>query len=411
MPLLHHHPVKAVYLASEFLATLFLRLPYWILTSLHPSWRPRKSWGIKYCICIYALRKFYWIHLRVNGAVPAPNHLAVQATGRKDVHGVWIPPAPSESIVGEIKSAAEKAGVESVRIPGYWYLGPEIAGACGKSEEGDSQEETVIFYLHGGAFITFSAHPSDPCMPSAARGLLENTPVRRILALEYRLSSLNPQSNPYPAAILDAIAGYLYLSKLYKNIIIAGDSAGANLALALTRYIVSNPEIHLQKPMALLLISPWTDLGLSHITEGSSALPIVRSDYADHLEPTVDGPGLSEYAVSAYLGTQRGLEEEDPYISPASRNIRDLKFDGYPQTMIVAGSAEVLLDEMKTLRDMMAGDLGIERVRYLEVKDAVHNFVCWDFCGQQREEGLRGIGEWMNGQLGERRVAMSADEK
>ncbi|KAK7051571.1 hypothetical protein VNI00_004550 [Paramarasmius palmivorus] len=390
MSLLHYHPVKGIYLAGELLVYLLLRLPYWTLASLRPSWRPRPTWSIKYCLCVYALRKFYWIHLRVNGALPSPNHTALQATGRRGMNGVWIAPALPNMIVGQIRSAAEKAGIEGVRIPGYWYTKDAV-----EMGEKENEGDTVVFYLHGGAYISFSAHPSDPCTSSIASGLLEYTSAKRILTLEYRLSSLHPKSNPYPAALLDAIAGYIHVSNLYKNVIIAGDSAGGNLALALTRYIVSYPELQLQKPKALLLISPWTDLGLSHITEGSSALPFSRRDYADHLEPTPDGPGLSGYAISAYLGGQRGREEEDPYISPASQNIKCVSFDGFPPTMILSGGAEVLLDEMKTLRDMMRRDLGNGRVHYVEVSDAVHNFACWDFCGMQREEGLNKIGEWM----------------
>ena len=80
----------------------------------------------------------------------------------------------------------------------------------------------------------------------------------------------------FPTALVDAIAGYDYLVNdvgyIPESIIIEGDSAGANLALALTRYLLENKLSNIPPPGGLVLVCPWTDLGLSHIKPGSSAL-------------------------------------------------------------------------------------------------------------------------------------------
>ena len=69
--------------------------------------------------------------------------------------------------------------------------------------------------------------------------------ITRILSVDYRVSAMGSPGNantknPYPSALLDALAGYSYLIKTLgftsQNITIAGDSAGGNLALALARY-------------------------------------------------------------------------------------------------------------------------------------------------------------------------------
>jgi hypothetical protein len=59
--------------------------------------------------------------------------------------------------------------------------------------------------------------------------------------LDYRLSRSDPYPDrfPFPAALLDAIAVYSYLVNVVgfeaANVTVAGDSAGANLALSLIR--------------------------------------------------------------------------------------------------------------------------------------------------------------------------------
>ncbi|KAJ9105166.1 hypothetical protein QFC19_003626 [Naganishia cerealis] len=72
---------------------------------------------------------------------------------------------------------------------------------------------------------------------------------------------------PFPCAIQDCLAAYLYLIRPPpnakhrpvdpKNLILAGDSAGGNLALALLQII---RDTGLPAPAGAVLISPWSDL-------------------------------------------------------------------------------------------------------------------------------------------------------
>jgi acetyl esterase/lipase len=204
--------------------------------------------------------------------------------------------------------------------------------------------------------------------------------------------------HPFPTALLDAIAGYRYLVNELRyspeNIVLEGDSAGGNLALALCRYLIENPEAGLAPPGALLLISPWTDLGLSHITPGSSALP---AKPADILGPTKYGPGTSHFSVQAYLGPDNvsTLAETDVFISPASLNIQRVDFGGFPKTLIVSGDADLLYDQIKTLYHRMAQDLG-EQIEYYEAKDAVHDFVSMEPFEPERTAALQKIASWVD---------------
>ncbi|CAB4420481.1 unnamed protein product [Rhizophagus irregularis] len=85
----------------------------------------------------------------------------------------------------------------------------------------------------------------------------------RVLAIDYRLA---PQ-NPFPAALQDALAAYLYLLNPPKdtgfeplnpkNIVIAGDSAGGGLSLALGLAI---RDAGLPSCAGISCWSPWVDL-------------------------------------------------------------------------------------------------------------------------------------------------------
>src|ERR1700691_5452064 len=76
-------------------------------------------------------------------------------------------------------------------------------------------------------------------------------------ALDYRLA---PETN-FPGPLHDAVTGYLRLTEDLRippeNIILAGDSAGGGLCLALMMYLRDNDY---PLPSAAILMSPWVGL-------------------------------------------------------------------------------------------------------------------------------------------------------
>jgi acetyl esterase/lipase len=262
--------------------------------------------------------------------------------------------------------------------------------------------EKVVYSLHGGAFIRLSASPHD-IAANIGRGLLEHcSSVNRVFAPEYRLSKHAPDepAHPFPAALLDALAGYVYLTNTVgfapENIVIVGDSAGGNLALALVRYIVENARIVEglpAPPNALLLLSPWVDPSDTAVPPGSRANANMTSDYIGPPE----GP-VALYARRAFFGPLAHVPNGrfNRYVAPGCADSRMpcVSFEGFPRTMIVAGEAEMLVDQINTLVQRMKRDLG-EKVRYYEAQDAVHDFVLFPFCEPERTLALEAIARWL----------------
>ena len=90
-----------------------------------------------------------------------------------------------------------------------------------------SKNEPVVYYLHGGGYISGSAKSCRPITATLAR-LLHS----RVFGLDYRLAP----ENRFPAGLDDAVAGYRWLLASGidpKSIAIVGDSAGGGMTLAL----------------------------------------------------------------------------------------------------------------------------------------------------------------------------------
>lgn len=206
---------------------------------------------------------------------------------------------------------------------------------------------------------------------------------RRAFALEYRLTSslTNDFTNPFPAALLDALAGYAYLVNEVgfspKDIVVIGDSAGGNLALALARYLaeaVSFPENIPSPPGALILVSPWCDLGTSHFRPGSSLETHQSTDILTNMDK-----GLFVNARTNFCGVLGfpSAANSNPYLSPGSihRDMPPVSFKGFPNTFITSGDAEILIDQIRGLVRRMKKELGEGMVYYHEEQDAVHDYL------------------------------------
>ncbi|KAI0293361.1 Alpha/Beta hydrolase protein [Multifurca ochricompacta] len=390
------HPLKSLYLTFELTTTLLFRLPSWVLGNLPRTLRPRQSWSLKKSVLIKVVDRFHLVLGRTDTLLFFGDHQTVKEG--PDVKHVWVEPTP-HLMNTEIRKWASAAEVVPATIPGYWIDKENTSTGIGAPP---GPGEKVIYSLHGGAYIRVSASPHD-IAANIGRGLLEHcTDVHRVFAIEYRLSKHLPDEprHPFPAALLDALAGYVYLTDTVgfapENIIIEGDSAGGNLALALVRYLVENAGLIKGLPVppeALLLLSPWVDPSDIAVPPGSRANFNMASDYIGPPE----GP-IALYARRAFFGPLAHVPNGllNPYIAPGCADMRmpRVSFEGFPRTMIVAGEAEMLVDQINILVRRMRRDLG-EKVLYYEARDAVHDFIALPFCEPERTLALAAISDWL----------------
>lgn len=183
----------------------------------------------------------------------------------------------------------------------------------------------VILYCHGGGYTSGSFRYAR----SITNKLASSTSMD-VLSFDYRLA---PET-PFPAALEDAVAVWNYL--MYhgygaRDIIIAGDSAGGNLALALTLKLKEQGRI---LPRGLILFSPWTDLTMS----GKS-----HKEKAD-LDPIL----TEEYLQRCIEGYAPEMDLKNPYLSPLFGD-----FTGFPPTYIQVGTNEILLSDSLKLQKQL----------------------------------------------------------
>ncbi|EGO00804.1 hypothetical protein SERLA73DRAFT_178747 [Serpula lacrymans var. lacrymans S7.3] len=401
---LQHQPARGLYLAYQIISTLFFRLPFWILVSIPRPWRPRPSWSLKRCLWVNLIRHVSQIFYKTGPIFISPSHLEIQ-TG-PGIRGVWVEVATaSRLITGDLATWASMANVKSVRIPGYWLDREGSEVKVGERLQLNPGEK-VLYRLHGGSYIQLSAHSDDPTAAIARDLLKQCCSLACAFSIEYRLSASDPHParNPFPAALIDALAGYSYLVNSIgipaSAIIIEGDSSGGNLALALARYLVEyhdSPDVDLPPPPGgLILFSPRTDMSCSHETPDSSALNFFKSDI---LGPEIIG--RSTYPKNSYLGPH-GFDAAmyNPYISPASRYIKEISFKGFPRTFLVAGGAELFRDQLRTLRNDMARDMGegddTGQISYYEAPDGIHVYAMFAWHEPERSDTLSAIAQWID---------------
>lgn len=179
----------------------------------------------------------------------------------------------------------------------------------------------IILYCHGGGYSTGS------CLYARTlTGKLAMSTSMDVLSFDYRLAP----ENPYPAATEDAMQVWNYLMLLgygARDVILAGDSAGGNLALSLTLKLKEEGRL---LPRGLVLMSPWTDLTSSGQSYQAKAEidPVLNAGYL--------GEMIANYAAGQNL--------EDPLISPLFGD-----YSGFPPIYIQVGSNEILLDDSTLL--------------------------------------------------------------
>ena len=131
-----------------------------------------------------------------------------------------------------------------------------------------------------------------------------------------------------------------------KDIFVAGDSAGGNLALALGLRLKKQKRM---LPAGFVLMSPWTDLTVSGKTHETKAEvdPVLNQNYLNEM--------IENYVPQAKKNPGEELFDaeylQNPEISPLFGD-----FTGFPPTYIQVGDLEVLMSDSTMLQKKMSRD-------------------------------------------------------
>ncbi len=223
----------------------------------------------------------------------------------------------------QVRAARDKSSKRMFPAPPGVSVQPAQLGGCPGEwlRPAGAAANTVLLYLHGGAYITGSCHTH-----RGLAGHLAQSAGLDCFLLDYRLAP----EHPFPAAVEDAQAAYLALHNQdpARTIVLAGDSAGGGLALALALRLRDAGHA---APGAMALLSPWTDLTLSLPTHQSKA---AKDPFFP--DSTTLSMAAQLYAASSDL-TQ-------PLVSPHFAALHDL-----PPTLIHVGEHEALLGDAQAL--------------------------------------------------------------
>jgi len=193
---------------------------------------------------------------------------------------------------------------------------------------GGIDSANTILYFHGGVYVIGSAVTSVPLVSDLARRARA-----KAVTVDYRLAP----EHPYPAAVDDARAAYeglLAQGTAAGQIALAGDSAGAGLAVAT---LLALRDAGTPLPSSAFLMSPYADLTLS----GETLLE------NQAIDPILTPEGL-RLRVPDYVG---GADASNPRISPVFGDLR-----GLPPLLIQVGSHEILLSDALRLAGRAAID-------------------------------------------------------
>lgn len=222
-----------------------------------------------------------------------------------------------------LRSIFEK-GTQLSPLPAYFKAKKVLLGNVATMQienlRPNKNAKRILVYIHGGGFVIGS--------PKSYKGyvasLCQLSQASYAYIPDYRLA---PEAK-FPAAIDDVFAVWQEICQKYHGyeIVLGGDSAGGNLALALC---IRARDMGVTLPQRVYLLSPWLDLTLTSMS---------------HKKQDRHDPFLGTYFLARDFARHYVVEQDrkNPLISPLFAN-----FKGLPSFYVQVGSKEVLLDDSR----------------------------------------------------------------
>ena len=215
-----------------------------------------------------------------------------------------------------------------------------------------SRKRPLMIYFHGGGWTIGDLDTHHPfCLLLAAKTRCS------VMSIDYRLAP----EHPFPAAHEDAMAASRWiidnLNALAPNngeVVLAGDSAGGNLALATAARMPDEPRLR-----GCMMIYPATQ---HYHAE-------VRS-YTEHAKSGPLTTNIMRWFTDTYLN---GLAPADPKIEIMFPG-RRIPFAGFPRSLLITAERDPLRDDGRRLAKAL--DLAGVKVQHEHFPDEAHGFPC-----------------------------------
>ena len=228
--------------------------------------------------------------------------------------------------------------------------------------------DSRVLYYYGGGYIQGSPEEDLPISAFISKRL-----GIEVICPRYRLAP----EHPYPCAHHDGRAVYRELLDSFdsKRLVIAGESAGGNLALSTLLNVHAEA---LPLPAACIMLSPWVDLTScgDSLQANDGRDPTLTRDYVDQ--------AAKLYAADTPL--------DDPAISPL---FADLPQD-FPPTLVTSGTRDLLLSQAVEIVSRLRAH-GCE----VELRVFEHMWHVFEFYPQIPEAGisLNGVCDFLESAL------------
>ena len=274
------------------------------------------------------------------------------------------PPPPLSR--AEQRAMAERIGESTAEPTGVTFEDVIAGGVPAQWVTPDGAATgRLLVYFHGGGYCYCS-------MRSHSRlvGHLATAAGCRALNVDYRLAP----EHPHPAAVTDALAAYRWLLEqgtAPDDIVVAGDSAGGGIAVAL---LLKARDESVPLPRAGVLMSPWVDLAMTADSVTTRVDVDVRQD-----------PAGTRWCAHQFLA---GQDPRDPYASPLYADLT-----GLPPLYIQAGDWDTLVDDSHRLADN-ARHAGVE-VRLDVFPEMLHAHQIWAGNMPEADDAVARIGDYV----------------
>jgi acetyl esterase len=241
----------------------------------------------------------------------------------------------------------------------------------------NSADKPLIVFFHGGGWVIgdLRTHHAFCCQLNASTGC-------PVVAVDYALA---PES-PFPAGPGDCLAAVKWIARNLENLgrsnqgmVLAGDSAGGNLALATCLEL---DEFTRERIAGVCAIYP----GANHY----------QADYPSYTERgsgEVLTTNIMKWFWDTYLA---GLDPDSPEAANAFP-LRSDKLASLPPTLLVTAEYDPLRDEGRALADRLQ-TAGVP-LAYRHFENAAHGFACSEGRTEDFDSFMKTTDSWVR-QLG-----------